>query len=132
MAPKTLFPMKRKHDIQKLIGNTLRRGVTLACMLALVGGVLYLVRHGAEPMPDYSTFRGADPSFTTLGGILGGLPRFEAREWIQLGVIALILTPILRVALSLVDFIEERDWLFAAITATVLAVIVTSSLATPL
>ena len=41
-------------------------------------------------------------------------------------------TLIVFVALSLVDFIEERDWLFAAITATVLAVIVTSSLATPL
>lgn len=124
--------MRKKHDIQKLIGNTLRRGVTLACLLALFGGILYLLHHGSEPMPDYTHFSGGDPAYTTLSGIFSGLGSFQAREWIQLGVIALILTPIMRVALSLVDFLEDRDWLFSVITAIVLAVIITSSLATPL
>lgn len=124
--------MKQKHDIQKLIGNTLRWGVTTACIIALGGGVIYLLKHGSEPMPDYTRFTGGDPAYTTLSGILTGLPTFEAREWIQLGVIALILTPILRVALSLFDFLQERDWLYAVITAIVLAVIITSSLASPL
>ena len=32
-----------KLDIQQLIGNTLRRGVTLACLLAALGGLYYLV-----------------------------------------------------------------------------------------
>ncbi|EJX08966.1 membrane protein containing DUF1634 [gut metagenome] len=45
----------------------------------------------------------------------------------QLGVLALILTPIMRVVLSLFDFLQERDWLYAAITAIVLAVILVNS-----
>ena len=111
-----------KLDIQQLIGNTLRRGVTLACLLAALGGLYYLVTHGGEPVPDYRHF---DP---TLTGIVRGVAAFDAYSCIQLGVVALILTPILRVVLSLLDFTLERDWLYAGITATVLAVIVVNSI----
>lgn len=119
------------RDIRQLIGNTLRWGVGIACVLTAVGGALYLYRHGTEPLPDYTTFaygpevRAAD--YTTLGGILGGLPALNARSWIQLGVLVLILTPIARVVLSLVDFVSERDWLYAAITAVVLTIILANS-----
>ena len=44
-----------------------------------------------------------------------------------MGVIVLILTPILRVVLSLFDFLRERDWLYSIITAIVLAVILCNS-----
>lgn len=125
--------MKEKrpgHDIQQLIGNTLRWGVSVACLIAFAGGIVYLCKHGAEPMPDYSTFAYADvhpAEYTTLGGIFGGVLSMNAMSWIQMGVIALILTPILRVLLSLVDFVRERDWLYAAITAVVLAIIIANS-----
>lgn len=120
-----------RHDIQQLIGNTLRWGVTVACAIAAVGGLLFLWKHGAEPMTDYSHFAYADAhpaDYTTLSGIFAGLGALNARSWIQAGVIALLLTPILRVALSLVDFLQERDWLYAAITAVVLAIIIANSL----
>ena len=39
-----------------------------------------------------------------------------------------MLTPIMRVVLSLVDFSIQRDWLYVAITATVLVVIIVNSL----
>ena len=42
-----------------------------------------------------------------------GVAAFDAYSCIQLGVVALILTPILRVVLSLLDFTLERDWLYA-------------------
>lgn len=70
-------PENPRYDIQQLIGNTLRWGVTAACIIAFIGGVIYLARHGGEPMKDYSHFVSADrmaggDSFTTLGGILRG------------------------------------------------------------
>ena len=106
-----------KLDIQQLIGNTLRRGVTLACLLAALGGLYYLVTHGGEPVPDYRHFdpttAAAQTHFTTLTGIVRGVAAFDAYSCIQLGVVALIL---------------ERDWLYAGITATVLAVIVVNSI----
>ena len=103
-----------KLDIQQLIGNTLRRGVTLACLLADAGaGSNYLVTHGGEPVPDYRHFdpttAAAQTHFTTLTGIVRGVAAFDAYSCIQLGVVALILTPILRVVLSLLDFTLERD-----------------------
>lgn len=118
--------------IQILISQTLRIGVSIACVIAAVGGIIYLVSHGGDSMPDYTHFSYAEAhpaEYTTLGGIFAGLGRMDARSWIQLGVIALILTPILRVLLSLVDFLKERDWLYAAITSIVLAVIIGNSLA---
>lgn len=123
----------KERDMQLLIGNTLRRGVTLACVIALAGGLIYLWKHGSEPMKDYSSFdyhalpAGAE-TYTTLSGILDGVAHFTAAGWIQLGVIALLLTPVMRVLLSLCDFVLQRDWLYAAISAVVLAVIVCNSL----
>ena len=51
------------------------------------------------------------------GGIVAGI-----------GVIALLLTPIMRVVLSLFDFVKQKDWLYVAITAFVLGVIVMNSI----
>lgn len=123
-----------KHDIQQLVGNTLRLGVSLACLVAFVGGIIYLVSHGGEAF-DLSTYQhfsygnaAEHADYTTLSGIFSGLTAFTAVGWIQTGVLILILTPIMRVALSLLDFVQERDWLYAAITAVVLAVIISNSL----
>ena len=118
-------------DIKQLIGNTLRIGVFTACFIALVGGIIYLWKHGADPMPDYSHFSYNDAhpeAYTTLGGIWACILDMNAYSWIQAGVIALLLTPILRVTLSLFDFLRERDWLYAFITSVVLAIIISNSL----
>ena len=130
--PLTHRSIMQKPDIQQLIGNTLRRGVTLACVLAALGGLYYLIAHGADAVPDYRHFdphtAAAQTDYTSLMGIVRGVAALNAHSCIQLGVVALILTPILRVVLSLFDFTLERDWLYAAITAIVLAVIVVNSI----
>lgn len=120
------------RDLRNTISKTLRVGVTIACAITLVGGIVYLFHHGSEPVPDYTSFGGAKTSFTTLTGIFGGLFSFSAYGLIQTGVIALLLTPIVRVALSLIDFVEQHDWLYATITSVVLAIIIVNSIASPL
>ena len=118
--------------IQQLIGNTLRWGVILACLLATIGGVYYLMEHGLDPVPDYRHFdvasAAAQTNYTTLGGLWQGILHGDAASCVQVGVIVLILTPIARVVLSLFDFIVEQDWLYVSITAIVLAVIISNSL----
>lgn len=118
-----------RTDIQKLIGNTLRWGVTIASVIAIIGLVLYLLQHGNEPQPDYAHFDTSRPAFTHLSGILSGFASGESHGIIQVGVLTLILTPILRVVLSFVDFLRERDWLYALISAIVLATIFINSVA---
>ncbi|MDY4059923.1 MAG: DUF1634 domain-containing protein [Alloprevotella sp.] len=121
-----------KTDIQLLIARTLRWGVGIACALAVVGGAMYLWQHGGEPMKDYTHFpadaESSRTAYTTLEGIFSGVMGLTAVGWIQLGVVVLLLTPMMRVALSLVDFVKERDWLYAFITAVVLAVIIVNSI----
>lgn len=125
--------VKPKHDMQGLISRALRIGVTLACCIAAIGGIYYLWRHGGEPMPDYTQFvpnsaRTEAADYTSLGGIVRGVMALQATEWIQLGVVVLILTPVVRVLLSLVEFSLERDWIYVGITAVVFLVILMNSL----
>ncbi len=82
-------------------------------------------------MPDYTTFsyNTQQPAeYTTLDGIFSGMLSLNAASLIQVGVIALILTPIMRVLHSLIDFLKERDWLYATITSIVLAIIIANSI----
>ena len=119
-------------DLKILLSKTLRTGVSLACLTAFVGGVLYLVREGGKPFSlsvyQYFSYDAHQPaSYTTWTGIWEGFTQFTAVGWIQMGVLLLILTPILRIVISLVEFLSEHDWLYAAITATVLTVILFNS-----
>ena len=52
----------------------------------------------------------------------GGYP-VVANRVLALGLIVLMATPILRVVLSLVEYVRMRDWFFAATTIVVLAVL---------
>ena len=117
-----------KNGMNELIGNTLRIGVFAACIIALVGGIYYLATTSDHPVPDYTAFHKGAASYTTFEGIVHGAFSLSATEWMQLGVVVLMLTPIMRVVLSLVDFSIQRDWLYVAITAIVLVVIIVNSL----
>ena len=54
-------PTAFERQMQRLIGSTLRIGVTLACLIAFVGGVVYLWQHGSDPLPDYRHFAYDNP-----------------------------------------------------------------------
>ena len=120
--------MNENKKMQQLIGSTLRIGVMTACCIAVLGGAYYLICHGSEPIPDYYKFHGEPSSLTSLSGIFGGLLHLKAANWIQLGVLVLMLTPITRIILSLFDFAHQRDWLYVAITTIVFLVIFLNSL----
>ena len=117
------------HDdaVEQLLGNLLRWGVLVAGAIVALGGALFLSRHGME-RPDYHVFRGEPPDLTSVRGILAGALALDPRAVVQLGVLALIATPILRVAFSLVAFLLQRDRLYVLITSIVLALLAFSLL----
>ena len=45
-----------KNDMNTLIGNTLRIGVFTACIIALIGGIWYVVSTSGSALPDYKVF----------------------------------------------------------------------------
>lgn len=112
-------------DIERMVSVLLRAGVFIAGAVVLYGGILFLVRHGNEPV-HVARFVGEPAidryAFQIMKGALSG----RARSIIQAGILLLIATPIARVALSLAGFLIERDRKYVFITAIVLAVLLYS------
>jgi uncharacterized membrane protein len=114
--------------IEIIIGTLLRTGVMLAATVVLIGGVLYLARHGHE-VPNYTTFHGEPESLKSVKDIVHGALGGSARAIIQLGLLLLIATPVARVVFSAVAFAVERDYMYVVITLIVLGVLLYSLLA---
>lgn len=122
------------------ISRVLRTGVVLSAAVVLLGLVLFLVtgRTGYEAAlgaaggpggPNVAELvrfgvKGAFP--TSLAATLAGAAALKPFAIIQLGLLLLIATPIIRVATSVAVFAVERDRLYVAITLFVLLVLCVS------
>lgn len=112
-----------ERRLGRSISWSLRVGVLIAATLVLIGGGIYLTHHGTEVLR-YATFEGQPERFTSVRGIFRSVRDLEGRGIILLGLIALVLTPVARVLFSALLFAKQRDWLYLAITAFVLGVLV--------
>lgn len=120
-------PCSTKSDrhLEQVISNLLKYGVLLASAIVLVGGILYLIRHGTEPT-DYRFFQGTPSEFCSPGGVLTAVLSGSCRGLIQLGLLILIATPIARVVFSFVTFLWQRDVAYIIVTLCVLIALVYS------
>ena len=110
------------QEVEQLIGRLLQIGVLLAAFWTLVGGALVLAKHGGTPA-DYRVFRGEPDALRSLGSIVRGAFSFQSTFVVQLGLVLLIATPVVRVAFTLVAFAIQRDRMYVLITFVVLALL---------
>ena len=110
------------HAVEQLIGRFLQFGVMLAASVVLVGGTLVLVQHGSAPV-SYTVFHSAPQQLRTIGGIVRGALALDSKAIVQLGLVLLIATPVVRVAFMLIAFVVQRDRVYAAISGLVLALL---------
>jgi uncharacterized membrane protein len=108
-----------------MLGDLLRAGVVLAAGVVAVGAVWYLLRHGHEA-PAYATFRGEPADLRTIPGVFADAAGLHGRGIIQVGLLLLIATPIVRVAFSAYAFARLRDGRYVIITLMVLALLLFS------
>jgi uncharacterized membrane protein len=111
--------------MDRIISVLLRTGVLLACAVVIIGGVVYVLRHGGS-VPDYHTFRREPENLRSFRGIFEGISSARGRNWIQFGLIVLVATPLARVSFSVFAFFKERDWTYVVLTLIVLGVLVGS------
>jgi uncharacterized membrane protein len=116
--------------IELIIGHLLRFGVLLSASVVILGGLVYLARHG-QTTANYRVFHGDQSPLRTIAGILRGTMQLSGRAIIQFGLLLLIATPIARVVFSAVAFLRERDYLYVAFTLAVLAVLAYSLFGSP-
>lgn len=124
MLPKRNWTDQR---IETTLGNLLRAGVLLSALVVLIGGVIYLLRHGRSPV-DFGMFRGEPADLRNVRGIIGDTLALRGRGIIQFGLLLLIATPVARVAFSIFGFAEERDRMYVVFTVIVFSILLYSLL----
>ena len=124
---------QRSADEQRLelfIGRLLQVGVLLAAAVVLIGGVMLLVQYGSATAA-FSSFKGEPDQLRSLAAIARAAFTGDSRGIVQLGLVLLIITPLARVALTLIAFVVQRDRIFIAITSLVLAILLYGLLWSP-
>jgi uncharacterized membrane protein len=125
-------PPSDDRRLELMLGNLLRIGVIISAVIVLIGGVIFLYRHGLEHIdnPDgveyLKFFRGEPVEFRRPEGVIEKAWELRGRGLIMLGLLVLIATPVARVLFSAVGFAWERDWVYVLATLTVLTLLLLS------
>ncbi len=125
--------LERTLRIELFISHVLRWGVIVSFIIVAVGigAVVITGRTGYHEIQlnnisSIVQYR-VTPDFpNTPGEVWSGLLSLKPYAVITLGLIVLITIPILRVAVSIIAFALERDWLYTLITSFVLFVLLLS------
>ena len=102
-------------QMEDFIGAVLRWGVLLSATVIGIGVVMAILR-GASAS-DYPT---------TMSEVIMGVATLSPLSIIDLGLLLLIATPVIRVAMSAAVFLYEKDYHYVLITLFVLAVLLLS------
>jgi len=117
------------HKVEIIISNLLRTGVIASLTIVVAGTILSFAHH-----PEYSSSPG---ELTRITGQSAGYPHSPRQIWrgitelrgaafVMSGLLLLIATPIMRVAVSIVVFAVQKDRIFVMITAAVFVLLVLS------
>jgi len=120
---------EKSRQVELLISNLLRIGVAMSLAIVLIGTIVTFVRH-----PDYVSSKTElhrlttrDATFpNTIASSVNAAVHGQGRGIVMLGLLLLIATPVMRVAVSILGFVYEKDMMFVVITTTVLALLLLS------
>jgi uncharacterized membrane protein len=111
--------------IENILGNLLRTGVVVSAVIVFCGALVFLARHGRAPA-DYRVFQGEPSELRSVPGVVRDAMDLSGRGIIQLGLLFLIATPVVRVIFSIWGFAAERDRMYVVFTVIVLAILIFS------
>ena len=116
----TATPDQGLVDMELVLSRVLQFGVTLAALIVACGLILLLTTgHSGYTPHGYPAY---------ISAVASGLVQGKPYAWIATGLLVLLFTPVLRVAVSLVAFVVERDHIYVLVTVFVLTVLVSSFL----
>jgi len=103
-----------------IIGWVLQAGVIISAVVIAIGLLLMSLQPDTFAPAQFQQFP------HTFAQVATGVLDLRPQAVIALGLLLLIATPVLRVAVSLVTFAVERDWRFVVITLLVLLILLFS------
>lgn len=113
------------ESIQLTISKLMIIGIVISLLLVAGGGIFYLSLHGSE-IVSFSTFHQEPQTLTSIRGILRDAISLAPRGIIQLGLLVLLLTQVLRVILTTWFFAKIHNSVFVWISLFILAVLIYS------
>jgi uncharacterized membrane protein len=116
-------------QLELVISLILRIGVVTSLLVVVAGTVVSFARH-----PEYLHSHEALTRLTkppadfpvTIKAAWQGLKHGHGQSIVVAGLILLLATPVMRVAVSILAFVYEKDGIFVAITSIVLALLLLS------
>ncbi len=124
----------RTLHIELMIAQLLRWGVMISFVIVAIGAVAVLgtaqTGYHQIQLNDLGTlteYHTDHPPFpNSFSDVVSGVLALKPYAIISLGLLVLIAIPVLRVAVSIIAFALERDWLYVLITAFVFAMLMLS------
>lgn len=114
-----ILHIERGKDMRIWISLILRTGVLVSAVLLFTGGILFAVQHPGAVF-SFKSFTGEPERLREAGSVFREALQFKSRSVIQMGILILIATPVLRVIFSFIEFLMHKDWGFVLITAVVI------------
>ena len=109
------------QQMERMMGRLLQCGVLAAAVTVALGGGLYLAAHGHESAA-YSSFHPrplrVNHPLRLIEELRDASPGLKL---LDIGLLLLVATPVLRVVLGLISFARERDWMYVLVSALVLS-----------
>jgi uncharacterized membrane protein len=115
--------------MELLISDLLRIGVFTSLALIVIGTILSFVHHPAylTSPAELQRLTQAGAAFPfTWQAVVAGVQDLQGRAIVTLGLLILIATPIVRVAVSVLAFIYQKDRIYTLITIAVLCLLLLS------
>ena len=119
----------RVRRVELLISNLLRLGVSISLVLIVGGTIISFTRHPEYLSSTAELQRLTQPGAAfphTLPDVVAGIRDLRGRAIVTLGLLLLIATPVVRVAVSIFAFIYQSDRIFTLITIVVLCLLLLS------
>lgn len=121
--------MRRKHftdlDLNRSVGNLLRIGVVLSVTVSFIGFVK-LFLEGFKMPKNYADLEVSNDR--VFHYFWKSLSHFEGMGIIQLGILLLVFTPVVRIIFALIGYLKEKDYTYVIISFIVLVIITFSFL----
>ncbi|WP_430827085.1 DUF1634 domain-containing protein [Chryseobacterium indologenes] len=112
-------------DLNRSVGNLLRLGVILSVATSLVGFIKLFIE-GFEMPKKYSCLNVGTSSEKVWGHFWNSLCKGEGTPIIQLGILLLIFTPLMRIVFALIGYLKEKDYVYVVISSIVLTIMAVS------
>ncbi|GEN73804.1 MULTISPECIES: DUF1634 domain-containing protein [Chryseobacterium] len=112
-------------DLNRSVGNLLRLGVILSVATSLIG-FIKLFMEGFKMPKKYTSLDMGSSSEKVWGMFWNSLCKGEGMAIIQLGILLLIFTPLVRIIFALVGYLKEKDYVYVVISSIVLAIMAVS------